>query len=222
MQSDTVSAQHEFAPHAIDAPQPPSTTPMKIEELLALPEGNGERFEMVHGAIVRKPMAGGSHDYFAYRLLLGLGPYVDEHNLGAITLSQAGYEITLPGEDPTVYIPDLAFVRAERVPQEDSPEWTRFWKLAPDLVVEVASPSQSQKEMRKRAADWLAAGTRLVWLIWPPHKRVDAYYSSGSAAQSAAPASIKPQVFHLPDTLDGRDVVPGFTYPVASIFKSVH
>jgi len=186
-----------------------------------MPEGAGERFELVRGTIARKPMAGGSHDYFAYRLLLGLGPYVDEHNLGAVTLSQAGYDITQPGGEATVYIPDLAFVRADRVPDEASPEWSRYWKLAPDLVVEVASPSQSQKEMRQRAADWLAAGTRLVWVIWPPQKRIDAYYAGDLAGQLTSPNTLRPHVYHLDDDLDGRDVLPGFTYAVASVFKGV-
>ncbi len=221
MKSDIIPSHEEPALH-LSPSQTPYSRSASVEDLLAAPEHNGERYELVHGTIVRKPMAGGSHDYFAYRLLLGLGPYVDAHNLGAITLSQAGYEITLPGEEPTVFIPNLAFVRADRVPQEDSPEWSRYWKLAPDLVVEVASPSQSQKEMRKRADDWLAAGTRLVWLIWPSKKRVDTYYVGAASGLIAAPSAIKPQSYHLGDALDGRDVIPGFTYPVASIFKGVH
>lgn len=221
MKSDSIPLHSEPAVH-FSPSKAAYIGSTSIEDLLAAPEHNGERFELVRGTIVRKPMAGGSHDYFAYRLLLGLGPYVDAHDLGAITLSQAGYEITLPGEEPTVFIPDLAFVRADRVPQEDSPEWSRYWKRAPDLVVEVASPSQTQKEMRKRAADWLAAGSRLVWLIWPPQKRVDAYYAMAPSGQAANPSAIKPQSYHLDDTLDGRDVVPGFAYPVASIFKAVH
>ncbi len=215
MQSDMVSAPYQPVADSSDAAQFAEAPHRTIDDLLAMPEGNGERYEMMSGMIVRKPMAGGSHDYFAYRLLLSLGPYVDEHNLGAITLSQAGYEITLLGEEPTVYIPDLAFVRADRVPAEDSPEWSRFWKLAPDLVVEVALPSQGQKEMRKRANDWLAAGSRLVWLIWSRHRRVEAYY-----LQSQGKTDV--QRYELADTLDGRDVVPGFALPVASIFKGVH
>ncbi len=215
MPSDAISDSDTVTYEGLLPETPPGGA--TIGDLLAMPEGSGDRYELINGRIVRKPVAGGSHDYFAYRLVLALGAYVDTHHLGAITLSQAGYQITLPGATSTVYIPDLAFVRTERVPAEDSQEWSRFWPLAPDLVVEVVSPSQSQPEMRQRAHDWLNAGSRLVWLLWPASKRIDAYY----AEEVGPPPKIALQQYHVGDMLDGRDVVPGFSHPVAEIFKGV-
>jgi Uma2 family endonuclease len=163
-------------------------------------------------------VAGGGHDYIAYRLVLALGPYVEDHNLGAITLSQAGYDVTRPGEAETVRIPDLAFVRKERVPAEDSPEWSRFWPLAPDLVVEVVSPSQHRPEMQQRARGWIERGTQLVWVVWPAAKTVDA----GARAQGdSGPVATLRATLTEADQLDGLHVIPGFVSPVAQIFKGL-
>lgn len=130
-----------------NGPLPDATKSLTMDEYLALPEQRGARYELHRGKLVRMPVAGGSHDYIAYRLVLKLGAFVEANGLGAVTLSQAGYDVSFPGEPPTVYIPDLAFVRAERVPPQGSPEWLRPWALAPDLAVEVVSPSQHHPEM---------------------------------------------------------------------------
>lgn len=163
-------------------------------------------------------MAGGGHDYVAYRLVMALGRYVEEHDLGAITLSQAGYDVTQPGEPATVLIPDLAFVRKERVPAPDSPEWSRFWPLAPDLSVEVVSPSQHRPEMEARARDWIARGVRMVWLVWPASRTVDVWVQSPG---TGGPSAVRKATLTETDVLDGPHVIPGFNSPVAEIFKGL-
>ncbi|HLY29388.1 MAG TPA: hypothetical protein VKQ36_00040 [Ktedonobacterales bacterium] len=95
----------------------------------------------------------------------------------------------------------------------------RFEMLRGRIVrkAEVVSPSQPQSEMRQRAHDWLNACSHLVWLIWPTHKRVDVYY----VEEAGPPPKIALQQYHISDTLDGRDIVPGLRHPVAEIFKGV-
>lgn len=179
---------------------------------LARPHGREWRYELVRGRLVKSPVAGGSHDYVLYRLLLRLGAFVEAHHLGAITLSQAGYDLTKPGEPPLALIPDLAFVQTHRVPTEETPEWTLPWKLAPDLVAEVSAPGQSQHEMGERARVWLGRGVQLVWVIWPAFKTVEVW----------RPGLGRPwKTLGVHETLEGRDVVPGFTCPVAHLFQGV-
>lgn len=179
--------------------------------LLAHPEGGKWRYELMKGHLVRNPIAGGGHDCLVYRLTIVLGAFVEAHTLGVITLSQAGYEVALPDEQNTVWVPDLAFVQAARVPAEDSPAWTRPWNIAPDLVVEVVAPGHGHQEVDQRAYGWLERGVRLVWIIWPLSKTVDVWL----------PTSDRPvTTLGVGETLDGLDVVPGFTCPLAHLFRS--
>jgi len=179
--------------------------------LLARQEDGRWQYELVKGQLVKNPIAGGSHDYLVYRLTLMLGAFIESHNLGVITLSQTGYDVTLPGERETVWVPDLAFVQSAHVPAEDSLEWSRNWHVAPDLVVQVAAPGQSRQDASVRANGWLERGARLVWVLWPGSKIVDVWL----------PASDRPETtLRIEDTLDGLDVIPGFTCPLTRIFRS--
>ena len=195
---------------------PRTEAPMTADELLALHEQAGQRAELHQGRLVRMPVAGGSHDVFAARLVALLSAHVYARNLGEITLSQAGYDVTLPSEAPTVYIPDLAFVRAERVPAPDSAEWSRHWKFAPDLVVEVVSPSQHHPEMDARAREWITRGARLVWMLWPNARSVEVWRPIAGAAP---PTGQRIAIRGIGDELDGADVLPGFTCAVAQLFR---
>ncbi|HEU5367499.1 MAG TPA: Uma2 family endonuclease [Ktedonobacterales bacterium] len=204
---------------------------MTAEDLARLPDDEG-KYELVEGRLVKMPPTGGGHDSIASRLHIALGAFVEAHNLGECTLSQAGYRLSLPGKPDTVLAPDLAFVRADRLPQPGTAAWDEFWQLARDLVVEVVSPSESRPKMealarepqarmrepgsrkhqppKARARQWLDAGARLVWLIWPKAKQVEVWQ----------PGSNKPtQTLSVSDLLDGLDVVPGFSYPIARLFR---
>ena len=210
MDHDTVTATN--------GPEPETIQPLTLDEYLALPEDRGTRYELHQGRLVRMPVAGGSHDYIAFRLVLKLGAYVEARGLGAVTLSQAGYDVSEPGELTTVYIPDLAFVRAERVPAQASPEWSRPWKLAPDLVIEVVSPSQFHPETEQRAREWITRGARMVWVIWPAARSVDVWLPVPDAG-SIVPS--RDETVGVTGQLDGRDVIAGFACPVAELFKGV-
>jgi len=84
-----------------------------------------------------------------------------------------------------------------------------FWELAPDLAVEAASKSQFLPEMAAKARDWLTAGVRLVWFVWPRTKQVDVWLPGN---QNPA------RTLKIGDALDGLDVVPGFSHPLADLF----
>src|SRR5262249_7400020 len=111
----------------------------------------------------------------------------------------------------TGLLPDVGFYAWERHPgHRPSPRPIPF---APDLAVEVVSPDPTPDEMAAKARAYLAGGTRLVWVVWPSSAHIDVWRASHLAGPVAT--------LNMSDTLEGEDVVPGFTYPVASIFAAL-
>lgn len=185
--------------------------PMDAGELARLPD-DGFQYELVEGRLVRMPPPKPRHGLIASHLDRVLGTYVETHHLGKVFTADTGFLLSRRGERHTVLGADVAFVRAGRLPPPDSPEWDEYFRLAPDLSVEVASPSQYRPELTAKAQQWVAAGTRLVWVVWPPSSSVDVWRAGRGA--EAAVATLRED-----DLLDGLDVVPGFTYPVADLFS---
>ncbi|MGH2516307.1 MAG: Uma2 family endonuclease [Ktedonobacterales bacterium] len=203
--------QHDtLAPWAERAPDFPER--MTAAELLALPE-NGWRYELVAGRLIRMPPIGGGHGRASLKLANALDAYVEQHALGMVTVGEHGFILSLPGqpEQPeTVLGADVAFVRAEHVPLRTSAEFDAYWRVAPDLVVEIVSPSQFRPEMAAKARLWLRAGVRLVWVVWPGQRQVDVWRPGADEAMAT---------LNETDMLDGQEVVPGFTLPVGRAFS---
>jgi Uma2 family endonuclease len=178
---------------------------LDVDELLELPD-DSRMYELVAGRLVRMPPGGGGNSARAMTLGAALLQFVGERGLGEITGADGAYLLSGPDELPTAFAPDVAFVRAGRYPPEGSPECDRIWRLAPDLAVEIVSPNQYRPAMARKAPRYLEAGVRLIWMVWPKYKHVDVW----------RPGSDKPiATLGLGDSLDGLDVLPGFTYPVA-------
>lgn len=177
-------------------------------DLLLLPD-DGRMYELVEGRLVRMPPSSGADSYDALSLGASLLFHVRARNLGIVTGADGEYQLSGPGEPVTALAPDVGYVRAGRYPAKDSPEYQRIWNVAPDLAVEFASPNQYRPEMAEKARLYLQAGVRLVWVVWRRYRQVDVW----------RPGADEPaQTLGETDTLDGEDVVPGFTYPVANLF----
>ncbi len=146
--------------------------------------------------------AGFEHGCIITAISAPLGRFVREKALGRVTGAETGFRI---GHDPdTVRAPDVGFVRAERVP----PRPTRgFFQGAPDLAVEVLSPSDRAGDVLAKVQDWLGAGCRAVWLIDPANQTVSVYDDRHQTA-----------TLGMSDELIGGQIVPGFCLPVAEIF----
>ena len=199
------SPPYPLAPWAEVVPNMP---PMTVDDLESLPDDEGWVYELVEGVLVRMPMSGFEASHISSRLGGRLSVYVEDHSLGAVTGEQGGYRVDPAHPRTTELAPDIAFVRADRLPPRHSPEYRRALLLAPDLAVEVASDNQYQPGINDKARRYLQFGTRLVWVVWPRYQRVDAWH----------PGDTAPTVLRSGDTLDGEDVVPGFHYPVAGLF----
>ncbi|HKP72220.1 MAG TPA: Uma2 family endonuclease [Pyrinomonadaceae bacterium] len=176
---------------------------MTAEELLVMPS-DGFRYELVEGELRRMSPAGHSHGRIGMVLALALGQYVKDKKLGSTYLAETGFK--LKTNPDTVRAPDVSFIRQERV--EEVGETEGYWPGAPDLAVEVNSPGDTVGEVEEKVREWLRAGTKLVWVVSPKLRVVTVYHSLDDIITLAER-----------DTLDGGEIVPGFQFPVAELFK---
>jgi len=186
----------------------PGTGPMTMADYLAYPDGDGYRYELVDGVLVRmagtRPEAGD----VTRALLFPLAAYVQAHGLGVVTLPDEVYDFERTGQPNTGLLPDVGFYYASRMSQVTPHEPRPF---APDLAAEVAGGSQRQADMDAKARRYLRGGTTLVWVAWPARRQVDVWHRDDRAPVATLDDR---------DHLDGLDVVPGFTLPVARLLPS--
>ncbi len=177
---------------------------MTADELLKMPD-DGLQHELVKGELLTMPLNGALHGILTMRIAFSLGVWVEDRNLGATFATGTGFKIA--SNPDTVRAPDVAFVVRERLQSGEPTE--KFWPGAPDLAVEVLSPNDTLLEVQGKAVDWLKAGTRLV-VVADPRKRLVTVYRSLSDIR----------VLTERNTLEGEDVVPGWTLPVSAIFRT--
>jgi Uma2 family endonuclease len=181
---------------------------MTVDELAALPD-DGWFYELVEGVLVRMPPSSFGASKIGQRLAARLTIYAEDYGLGSVTGEQGGYILDPQRPRQTQVAPDVGFVRAERDIPLTAPDSTTAYPGAPDLAVEVAAPRQSRRALSRKAQRYLAAGSRLVWVIWPQRQQVDIWHPGDTT-----PAA----TLGIGDMLDGEEVVLGFTYPVARLF----
>jgi Uma2 family endonuclease len=171
---------------------------MTADELLQL-NIPGKRTELIRGALVVREPPGFQHGVVAMRLTLAIGNHVQARQLGLVAAAETGF--TLFRDPDTVRAPDVGFVSGARVPD---PLPRGYAELAPDLAVEVLSPGDRAGEILAKVADWLSAGSRLVWVVDPVRRSARVYRQDGT--QDLVGES---------DALDGEDVLPGFSLRLA-------
>jgi Uma2 family endonuclease len=177
------------------------TQPMTAEEFfdLIIPDG---RAELVRGEVVPMSFPSVKHGVIAARVTARLLSFVEANALGFVT-AETGF--ILERDPDTVRGPDVSFISLERLGDQALPE--TFCPFAPDLAVEVISPSQRPKAVREKVRSWFAAGTRQVWLLYPVTRTI--YVLS-------SPTDV--QILGPDDTLIGGDLLPGFSCPVGAFF----
>ncbi len=156
--------------------------------------------ELVRGVMVVSEPPGFRHGDIAVKLTVILAQFVRSRGLGTV-LSESGY--VLARNPDTVRGPDVSFVRKERVPDQLPQGFAHF---APDLAVEVLSPDDRPGEILEKVADYLRAGTPLVWVIDPDLRQVRVHRSDHTM-----------EIIGETGFLDGESVLPGFTCALAEI-----
>jgi Uma2 family endonuclease len=183
----------------------PETKVWTDAEFMALPD-DGNRYELVKGELINMGNSGALHGYIAIILSAALFALVTSRKLGVLLDSSTAFTM----KNGNKRSPDIAFFAKERLQGlEELP--MGFLEGAPDLVVEILSPGNTVAEIEDKIVEYFANGTRLLWVISPGQHYV-LVYRSGYEPQRLLTSG---------DFLEGEEVVPGFTFPVADLFQKL-
>jgi Uma2 family endonuclease len=178
------------------ATQPPDVTPAEPEGL----------YEVVGDQIIEKPPMGAFEGGIACLLLEWMGPFARSNGLGQVVL-EILFDLR-PAVDRERR-PDLAFVSAGKWPIERRPPRQNAWAMVPDLAIEVVSPTNPASEVLAKVQEYLRAGCRAVWVIYPVEAEVHRFDAENpSIVRRLGPA----------DALEGGALLPGFRLALADLF----
>ena len=168
------------------------------EFLLRLPNNPGGKWELVEGKLQEVPTTG-KHDQIVIWLGCILMPCGID--LGMLTASQAGFRMV----GGNLRVPDFAFTRYDRFPNSEVPDG--FIEFAPDLAVEIISPSEEPGDMARKVGEYFASGSKQVWHMYPETQTLTVF----RAPQESV-------MYQPEDELDLSDILPGFRRRVSELF----
>ena len=180
---------------------------MTADEFFDSPYSKG--FELVKGRVVPKGggfelnmPTGAKHGAVTDELEARMSYFVRKNKLGKVFAAETGFILS----EGTVRGIDISFVSNEKIAEFGIPD--TFFPVAPDLAVEVISPENSFDEIQDKIEEYLSAGTKLVWIVYPKRKMIHVHRQSNVI-----------KVLRESDELDGEDVLPDFKVKLAEIFK---
>ena len=160
--------------------------------------------ELVRGELVKMTPSGGEHGKLTIKIGARLLGFVEPRNLGQVFGAETG---VFTGRDPdTVRAVDAMYISNERLAKVS--DLSKFVDVAPDLIVEVVSPTDRWSELEEKMAEYLGIGVRLVWVINPKTRSVHVYRPSSEVDR-----------LRESDALGGEDVLPGFRLAVKELFE---
>jgi Uma2 family endonuclease len=157
-------------------------------------------YEIVNGNVEEKDMAGARHGGVAGRLFIPLGGFIYAHRLGGIYTEATTFTI-----GANERMPDISFVSLERIPPDGEPQGK--WTIAPDLAIEIISPTDAIDDATRKIREYFAAGVRQVWQVSTEFRTVTIYRS---------PRDIT--LLTEEDTLTCEELLPGFSLPLREVF----
>lgn len=176
-----------------------------VEDVTRLLDHHDRRCELIDGRLVEKAIMGWNEAHFGGELHYRMRQYLESHDLGILTGDQGTIQLWLG----RVRIPDVAFYSWDRFPGMKKPKGP-VPLLAPDLAVEVLSDSNTAKEMEMKRQDYFRAGTILVWEVDPDERTIEVFTTADESTTLGEDG-----------TLDGGDVLPGFTLPLRELFAKL-
>lgn len=183
-----------------EEPAGPAKRSWTDAELMALPDDD-KRYELIDGELIMSPPPGFPHGALVLEIARHLGNAIQPQKLGKLT-SQSGYRIG----PKDCYAPDIAFVLRKHLPLQTSRR-KPYPRRAPDLAVEVISPSNRLNMIKKKIATYFSSGTALAWLVLPEKKEIHVY----TAAESF-------KVLTVRDTLTAAPLIPNFKLRLSELF----
>lgn len=175
---------------------------LTADDLLRL-YGEGVRGELVRGALWKTTTAGLTHGEIAMNLGGELRNFIRPRRLGRLVGSDSG--MMLERDPDTVREPDIAFISAQKLPL--NVKLSGYYEGAPDLVVEIVSPSDGAREVYHKARMWISFGVPLVWVVNPENRAIEVHRANQPLLSLTEN-----------DILDGGEALPGFNYPVRDVF----
>jgi Uma2 family endonuclease len=180
-----------------------TTRLLTLAEFEAMGE-KADEIEVIDGLAVERETMGRPHGRIGFELGFFLARHVIPNRLGELYTSDTNFVL---GDDPLVVVkPDVAFVRADRLPPETEDEG--YLTVGPDIVVEVVLPSDRPSGVMTKIERYRQAGGPLIWLVWP-RRRTITVYAGGR----------EPRILGEHDVLDGGDVLPDFRLPLSELFQ---
>jgi len=177
-------------------------TLLTADDLLNMSDAG--RAELVKGELIKMTPSGGEHGKLTIKIGSQLLNFVEPKKLGLVFGAETGL---FTSRDPdTIRAVDAMYISNERLAQVT--DLSKFVDVAPDLVVEVVSPTDRWSEIEEKVAEYLGIGVRLVWVLNPKTRSVHVYRPSREVRRLIED-----------DTLDGEDVLPGFAVAVKDVFK---
>lgn len=173
------------------------------DQLLRLPSGMGQRFEVVAGELRVMSPAGWRHGAIVGNLQTILGSFIRQNHLGKVFGAETGFQ--LKADPDTVRTPDFAFIAKRRIPKK--PPKDSYWPGARDLAVEVLSPSDRTGEVDEKITAWLISGAQAVWIV-DLNLKIVTIHRAGRAAQ----------VRSVGEVIEGDPVASGFSCAVDELF----
>ena len=174
---------------------------LTAEEFFLLPSPtDGSEQELVQGEVVATSPPGGMHGVCCNKAGRRIGNFVEDNDRGTVTSNDAGF-ITARGPD-SVRGPDIAYWSKERLPVAP----VGYVEVAPDLLVEVLSPSNTSKQIRAKMREYFAVGVRMVWVLAPEDRTLTIYRVLDEG-----------RLLHESATATGEDALPGFTCRVSDL-----
>jgi Uma2 family endonuclease len=161
---------------------------------------DGLRHELHAGELISRPPESDEHGFVSAEIARVLGNAARKNALGKVLVADTGFILA----KDTVRCPDVAFVLSTRIEKGKKPA---FFKGAPDLAVEVFSPSDSIPQVMRKVDQYLRAGSQIVWIVYPETKQIHVREADGTD-----------RILEADDTLDAPELLPGFTVTVASLF----
>lgn len=176
-------------------------TRLTADDLERMPDDDSAIVELDEGELITMPMASEDHGYFEVSFLSRIFSFVEEHNLGRVYPGDTGFRLN----DMTVRGPDISFVRRERVEALRS---QGFAKGAPDLAIEILSPSQTFAELLRKTKQYLAPGCQVVMIVNRQAREIDVFKADGSE-----------YTLQAGDALEIPELLPGFSVKVGELFQ---
>jgi Uma2 family endonuclease len=181
---------------------------LDTDTYLQLPDQEGWVLELYQGRVIRKPGPRIEHGDIQSQLISLLNAFLQSKGMGRVT-GTGCYILKLPDGSESILCPDISYMLPLR--KANAKRRRSYYEATPDFVIKIASPpNDTHPQVQQKIGVFLAAGVSLVWVVWPNTRTVEIWRPTVPQQPSS--------VLHTNDTLDGQEIIPGFTCPVSAIF----